>query len=371
MRKSVTNSQLDKIIGRAEKGDGLGRDDIRFLTGLRDREQLAQLFAAARRLRRGLFGNRIFMYGFLYISTYCRNNCRFCYYRKSNLESVRYRKGKPEIVSAAVELAQSGVHLIDLTMGEDPELLNHGNGGFDWLVDVVCSVREKTGLPVMVSPGVVPAEVLVRLADAGAAWYACYQETHNRTLFKQLRPGQSYDTRLTVKNDAHELGLLIEEGILGGVGESGDDIAESMVAMRRLDADQMRIMNFVPQNGTPMASMGAPDPLREPVTAAVMRLAFPDRLIPASLDVGGLAGLQERLDAGANVITSLVPPGQGLAGVAQSSLDIEEGNRTAQRAERILAENGLRAATPEEYRDWIQKRRALVVAGHSQRRSAC
>ena len=80
-----------------------------------------------------------------------------------------------------------------------------------------------------------------------------------------------------------------------------------------------------------------------------MRLALPDRLIPASLDVDGLSGLKQRLDAGANVITSLVPPGQGLAGVAQSSLDIEEGNRTAGSARRILEENELRAATLEEY----------------------
>jgi len=88
-----------------------------------------------------------------------------------------------------------------------------------------------------------------------------------------------------------------------------------------------------------------------------MRLAFPDRLIPASLDVDGLAGLNNRLDAGANVITSLVPPGQGLAGVAQSSLDIEEGNRTADSVAAILGEKNLQTATVREYESWIQSRR--------------
>ena len=62
---------------------------------------------------------------------------------------------------------------------------------------------------------------------------------------------------------------------------------------------------------------------------AVMRLAMPDRLIPASLDVEGIAGLEARLEAGANVVTSIVPPQSGLAGVSQAELDIDAGLRTA------------------------------------------
>jgi len=41
------------------------------------------------------------------------------------------------------------------------------------------------------------------------------------------------------------------------------------------------------------------DPKKELLISAVMRMVFPDRLIPASLDVGGLAGLKQRLEAGA------------------------------------------------------------------------
>ena len=130
---------------------------------LEEKEHVEALFSTARQLRSRFFGSKIFLYGFLYISTYCRNNCHFCYYRKSNQESVRYRKDKDEIVSAARELAQTGVHLIDLTMGEDPELLNPKGQGYDWLIDVVSSVREATGLPMMASPGLVPAR------DAGPA----------------------------------------------------------------------------------------------------------------------------------------------------------------------------------------------------------
>ncbi len=81
-------------------------------------------------------------------------------------------------------------------------------------------------------------------------------------LFNQLRPGQDYDLRLEAKLKAHNRGMLIEEGLLCGVGETANDIAESMAVMHDLDADQVRVMNFVPQPGTPMVNRTPLDPKR-------------------------------------------------------------------------------------------------------------
>lgn len=87
-----------------------------------------------------------------------------------------------------------------------------------------------------------------------------------------------------------------------------------------------------------------------------MRLIMPERLIPASLDVDGLAGLKKRLDAGANVITSIIPPQNGLAGVANHSLDIEDNRRSPEHIQPILEASGLEAATPHQYQEWLKKR---------------
>ena len=141
--------------------------------------------------------------------------------------------------------------------------------------------------------------------------------------------------------------------------------------MRYLDADQMRVMNFVPQPGTPMAGRTPADPQKETLICAVMRLVFPDRLIPASLDVDGLDGLKRRLDAGANVVTSIVPPGEGLAGVAQHSLDIEDGRRTNASVLKVLEKNGQRPAANAEYQDWIKYRQQAITARKPDREVAC
>ena len=366
-----TEHKLKTILSKPRRNDKLSFEDITFLLNLSDFEQIDAVFKTAGDLRRQYFGDRIFFYGFLNISTYCRNDCRFCFYRRSNPQSRRYRKEFPEIVSAAAGLAGSGIHLIDLTMGEDPALFNGDGTGYDRLVVLVNSVRQVTGLPIMVSPGVIPATVLCKLAEAGAEWYACYQETHQRRLFDRLRPGQDFDLRLEAKQKARHQGLLIEEGLLCGVGETSVDLADSMEVMRHLDADQVRVMKFVPQPGTPMAKTIPPDSCREMLIMAVLRLVFPDRLIPASLDVDGLKGLKQRLAAGANVITSIVPPGSGLAGVAQHSLDIEDGRRTMPAVLKVLKDSGLKPAREEEYRSWIKERHRAIGASRLKGKIAC
>ena len=343
---------------KAHQEEPLERGDIVYLLGLTRNSEIDAVFETAGQLRTRYFGNRVFLYGFLYISTFCRNQCSFCYYRGSNELPERYRRDATEIIGAAQSLVESGVHLIDLTLGEDP--LYYANQDFEPLIQLVKAVRQVTDLPVMISPGAVPADVLSKLARCGVSWYACYQETHNRRLFKRLRPGQNYEVRLQNKALAAELGLLTEEGLLCGIGETAQDIAESIEAMRSLQVSQMRAMTFVPQAGTPMAAREKPDPLRELLIIAVLRLIFPDCLIPATLDVDGLAGLHSRLAAGANVVTSLVPPDFGLAGVAQKSLDIADSRRTTAGILPELEKLGLRAASTEDYLSWLEARRRYI-----------
>ena len=104
---------LQDLLFKAENGASLSRQNITDLLDIKDPHETLMLFETARKIRRRYFGKRIFLYGFLYTSTYCRNDCSFCFFRSSNLDSTRYRKAKPDILSAAQRLAKSGVHLID------------------------------------------------------------------------------------------------------------------------------------------------------------------------------------------------------------------------------------------------------------------
>lgn len=352
------DTPVEFVLKKALDGETLTRNDlIGLLRPLPEERPLIR--AAAREMRRRWTGDLIFTYGFVYLSTWCRNDCRFCAYRRTNANALRYRKSIEEVIEAAKLLAGQGVNLIDLTMGEDPatdepEYIND-------IAAMIQRVKEETGLPVMISPGTISETALKKFQEAGADWYACYQETHNPELFSRLRQGQSYDVRWQSKLTAADVGLLVEEGALCGVGESDEDLADSILAMRELKAGQARAMGFVPPAEATAEDDGrwvsSPEPgwaqAREVDFIAALRLALPQSLIPASLDVEGLAGLKARLEAGANVITSLVPADLNLAGVAQASLDINNQARSVAGVRPVVEERRLKLATPEQYQAWL------------------
>lgn len=327
------------------------REIVRLLK-TEDGEEMAKLFSDARKVRKENQGNKIFAYGFVYFTTYCRNNCNFCYYRKSN-DIERYRKSKEEVLATSKALIDSGVNLIDLTMGEDPM---YHNEDFETVAEIIHTIKTEYDTPIMISPGVVSEHVIDKLKAAGADWYAVYQETHNRELFEKLRVGQSYDERMNAKLYARKTGMKIEEGILAGVGETAEDIADSLLTMGEIGAEQVRVMSFVPQEGSPMEKYDTPDRMLELKIIALMRLLYPKALIPASLDVDGIDGLEDRINAGANLITSIIPPKSGFMGVAQNTLDVDEGGRTVEEAESILEKMGLHVASKAEYKEFMNIR---------------
>ena len=348
--------RLENILKKAENEMEFTENEILFLLERTDLREIERIFETARQIRDRTFNQRVFLYGFVLFSTYCRNDCSFCYYRSSNHDSPKYRKTSDQIVAAAISLQRAGVHLIDLTMGEDPFYLNNPAV----LQDLVRQVKTATGLPIMVSPGVVNSECLKGLSEAGADWYALYQETHNHELFQKLRLHQDYRKRFAAKECALVHGMLIEEGLLVGVGNSKADTAQSLKVMKSISASQVRAMTFVPQQGTPLEKCKPSSFNEELLTMAVMRLVFHKALIPASLDVDGLKGLEQRLNAGANVVTSIIPSLDGFMGVANATTDILEGYRTVEGIQETMTKCGVSSATVTEYDEWILNEKARL-----------
>jgi len=363
IKYTMSQRRLSDILRRAIQGVSPSWEETIQLLSLEDPASIQRVMSSAQKMRRQHFGNRLFMYGFIYLSTYCRNHCTFCFYRKTNKQSPRYRKNLEEVAEIACGLADSGVHLIDLTLGEDPYI--HDTGNFQLLFQMIERVKDETGLPVMISPGVVPEEILQHFAAIKTDWYALYQETHNPVLFKKLRIGQSFEDRNKRRRAARRAGMLVEDGILLGVGETISDRANSIMAMKQNNVDQARAMSLVPQPETPISGMPCPSRGIECLCIAVMRLIMPDRLIPASLDVDGIKGLKMRLEAGANVITSIIPPNNRLAGVSQSSLDIEQGLRTVSEVKKVITAMGLRIAGGKGYESWMTERKEIAARRES------
>lgn len=254
-------------------------------------------------------------------------------------------------------LRDAGINLVDLTMGEDPIIYENECAK---LLEIIQAVRDAVDIGIMVSPGAVPEEIFLRMKEAGADFYACYQETYNFELFKKLRLYQDYQTRIDVRRWAKEAGMLSEDGMLVGVGETVEDRADFVMRMGPQGCEQIRAMSFVPQDGTPMSDLNTADSLNELLAIAIMRIMYPKSIIPATLDVEGISGMLDRLNAGANLITSIVPANKNLAGVAQHELDIENGNRSVEHVFSILKQIGKRPATNEEFQALLKDRKSKL-----------
>ncbi|MDR1050266.1 MAG: methylornithine synthase PylB [Deltaproteobacteria bacterium] len=340
---------VEDIVGRALRGWSPGRDElVEILSMGPDQREAAEiLFSGARDLRDQNVGPKTYLYGFVYLSTYCRNDCFFCHYRRSVKNLERYRKSSGEILEVARHLRDGGVQLVDLTLGEDETLVT--GGGFEKILRLIEGVVKDTGLPVMLSPGVLTRAQLNEARSAGAVWYALYQETHARALFGKWRRGQDFSGRMRAREDALAEGLLVEDGVLVGAGAAPDDLAGSVLEMGLARAQQVRAMGYVPTSGGLPPDPAVDAGWQELLMIACLRLAHPRSLIPASLDVEGLRGMGSRLSAGADVVTSIVPPSRGLAGVATMALDIENSQRSPGRVLEELDRRGVPAGSVGDY----------------------
>ncbi|WNY23918.1 [FeFe] hydrogenase maturase subunit HydE [Methanimicrococcus hongohii] len=348
----------------------LTNEMIREMLSVTDRDSLKKMYDAAVAVKNHYFGKNVYLYSFVYFSTYCKNNCAFCYYNSKN-KIDRYRVTPEELRKMCEELKDEGVHMIDLTMGEDPHFHNTPEN----LLEFVRITKEITGLPVMVSPGVVDNDFIKSLRAAGADFFALYQETYQEELYKKLRVGQSFEERTQARKNAKAAGICIEDGILTGFSKMklsngepinpsvSDDIKSAIASIRGMqeaDPDQVRVMTFEPQPGTPLAETTQASDLMELKVISILRFVFPDRLIPASLDVAGIPGMVDRLNAGANVVTSIISADSKLEGVVNFDRDVSlsERQRDAKSVIEKLHEMGLERGSQESFENYLNRNRS-------------
>ncbi|WP_440952287.1 methylornithine synthase PylB [Methanococcoides sp. FTZ1] len=320
MFEKMDYNELDEFVEKIKSGYKISDKEIRSILEIENQNELQKLFYVSQKVRNCFFDNKIILSSFVYFSTHCKNECAFCYYKKSN-KIKRYRLDVEEVIRLCTVLKKEGVNMIDLTMGEDPYFHNNPKQ----LVELIRTIKHKFGLPIMISPGVIDREFLIKLKESGANILALYQETYEYELYQKLRTNQSFKERIDCKKDAKNVGLLVEDGILTGIEDSIDSIILSLREIEKRYPDMVRVMTFVPQEGTPLENKNPSSSLNEIKIIAIMRLMFPNRLIPASLDVEGIGGMKDRLNAGANVVTSIIPSDSILEGVVNP--DREETDR--------------------------------------------
>lgn len=136
-------------------------------------------------------------------------------------------------------------------------------------------------------------------------------------------------------------------------------IIESINEMKKHILDQVRVMTFEPQKGTLLESKTHKSELMELKTISLLRLLFPNLLIPASLDINGIDGMKKRIFAGANVVTSIIEKNKCLEGVVNfdRNINYSERNRDIDTVIKELSKINIIPASMEDFEKYIYERR--------------
>jgi 2-iminoacetate synthase len=210
-RPRPDQQQLEDIIAKAMAKQALSAEETATLTLADDPEAVERIFAAARQLKRDVYGNRIVIFAPLYIGNDCVNDCLYCAFRRSNQDVLRRTLDESDVRGQVRALEDKGHKRLILVFGEHPAY------DADFIHDAVKSVyatqSEKSGEIRRVNINAAPLDVAGyrRVKDAGIGTYQVFQETYHHATFSKVHPPNTrkgdYLYRLDALYRAQEAGI--------------------------------------------------------------------------------------------------------------------------------------------------------------------
>lgn len=270
---------------------------LEYLSGSDD----VSLFETAREIRDRKCGPKVILRGLLEISNYCVNNCFYCGLRQDNECNERFRYSVDSIIKGSFDILELGIKTIVIQSGDDYQITS------DEVIKCIKAIKEKCNdARVTLSLGERTSDELSSFREAGADRYLIKHETANRSLYKKLHPGQSFDKRRQILLDLRNLGYQIGSGFMVGLpGQTIEDLAEDILYLQELQPDMCGLGPFIPQSNTPLADKKAGSVELTLRCIALVRLVTENAHIPATTALATSdheAGLIRGLNAGANVI---------------------------------------------------------------------
>ncbi len=265
------------------------------------------LFAAADRTRRSVYGTDVYIRGLIEFTNYCKNNCLYCGIRRDNRNASRYRLSAEEILACCGAGWELGYRTFVLQGGEDPYFTD------ERICSLVSSIKEHfPDCAVTLSIGEKSRASYQAYFDAGADRYLLRHETADPGLYGRLHPaGMRLDNRIRCLDDLKEIGFAVGAGMrVGPPGQTAAHLVEDLRFLEKLQPQMIGIGPYLTHRDTPFAREQNGSLSLTLRLLAVLRLMFPRALIPATTALGTIhpEGRELGLKAGANVIMPNLSP---------------------------------------------------------------
>ena len=282
---------ITAALGQATEGRGLGREQALLLMDAA--AELAPLLQAAAAVRDRHKGRTV-SYSrkvFIPLTHLCRDYCGYCTFRADPQSDRRPYMTPEEVLAVAEAGRRAGCKEALFSLGDQPEqlfpearaFLHHL--GFERTLDYVAAMAElvlqHSGLLPHCNPGVMATQDLVRLKASNASLGLMLENSSPRLLRQGgphwKAPDKVPALRLRTMEEAGRLRIAFTTGILIGIGETGEERVDTLLAIRRLQEQYGHIQEVIvqPFRAKPDTRMaGAPEPSLQDLqrTLAVARL---------------------------------------------------------------------------------------------------
>ena len=301
------NERVKELIERLSTEHSLTAKEYRQLIENRSDEAAELLAEYAVKVRRGIYGNSVFVRGLIEIGNICKNDCLYCGIRRSNRNCERYRLTEDQILECAGEGYSLGFRTFVLQGGEDEYFSD----------DAVCGIirKIKTAYPdcaVTLSLGERSRESYAALREAGADRYLLRHETAAKEHYKRLHPPEmSFDDRMRCLDDLRALGYRVGCGFMvGSPFQTARELAEDLKFIETFKPDMCGIGPFIPHHDTPFRDEPPGTLELTCFLLSIIRLIYPPVLLPATTALGTIApdGRERGILAGANVVMPNLSP---------------------------------------------------------------
>ena len=267
------NTLVAAMAARGVKGEPATRDEILRVLRSGDADLLTVLDAAYT-VRRQFFGTQVQLY---YLknakSGLCPEDCGYCSQSKvSDAEIPKYRWLDEEtLLSGARDAVAAGAKtycIVASGRGPTDREVQH-------VTKAVRRIKEETGVHVCACLGLLNADQAAALADAGVD-----RVNHNlntsRRQYETICSTHTYDDRLDTLRVVRERGMELCSGLIVGMGESPEDVADVLGQLRELRVESVPVNFLNSIDGTPLENrwdLSPQDCLR---ALAAARFALPD-----------------------------------------------------------------------------------------------
>ena len=234
---------------------------------------------------------------FIPLTEICKNDCGYCNFKKNPEDKgAIILKTKEEILEDLKKAEEYGCKEAMFAFGEDADSVDVvkerlSEFGYDNMIDYISDIcqmtLDETALIPHTNGGNFSYDALEKLKKVNASMGMMLENSSPRLMELEAHkrsPGKDPEIRLKTIANAGKLKIPYTTGLLIGIGENKEEIADSLLAIRKLYDDYGHIQEVIIQNFTPTSEIEMSD-WDEPTLLDMLRTVMAAKLVFEDTDV--------------------------------------------------------------------------------------